>query len=193
MSKIRTFFAIDTPEPIRDRILEVQTSLRERDSDVRWESRDKFHITLKFLGAVEEATLHGILDKVANALAPVKTFRLDYQGLGCFPNTRYPRVIWLGCENRDGSLVHVQQTIEAIVEPFGYEKEKRPFHPHITLGRVKGTGGIPELVRLMQKTLFELQTTECQEILAMKSDLRPTGSVYSVLRRIPLQTSVSTS
>ncbi|MFQ5799589.1 MAG: RNA 2',3'-cyclic phosphodiesterase [Bacteroidota bacterium] len=186
MSKIRTFIAIDTPEPIKDKIFEVQNLLRESDADVRWESRDKFHITVKFLGGTEESILSEIIQNLSATLTPFKPFQLLYDGLGCFPNIRSPRVIWVGCENEDGTLLKIYQTIEDIVGPFGFEKESRRFHPHITLGRVKSPKRIQDLIRTMQSTTFDRQITECRELHVVKSDLRPTGSVYTVLHRIHL-------
>ncbi len=186
MPKIRTFIAIDTPEPIKDKIFEVQNLLRESHAEVRWESRDKFHITVKFLGGVEESILGDITQKLSTALTPFKPFQLVYDELGCFPNIRSPRVIWVGCENEDGTLLKIFQTIEDIVVPFGFEKESRRFHAHITLGRVKSPKRIQDLIRTIQSTTFDRQTTECRELHLVKSDLRPTGSVYTLLHRVVL-------
>ncbi len=187
MPKIRTFIAIDTPEPIKDEIVEVQTALKETQADVRWDNRDKFHITVKFLGGVEESILGEIVQKLSAAVTQYSYLGLAYKGLGCFPNFRNPRVIWIGCENEDGTLERVFQTIEDIVAPYGFEKETRRFHPHITLGRVRSPKRKQELIQIMHKITFGPKASQCRELLVMKSDLRPTGSVYTVLHRIPLE------
>ncbi len=168
-------------------MVEVQARLKEAFADVRWENRDKFHVTLKFLGGVEESTLQQIIERLSGALSPFSHTRLVYTGLGCFPNKRNPRVIWVGCENEEGVLLRVFQTIEEIVEPLGFEKEKRAFHPHVTLGRVRSPKRAQDLIEKMKSLTFEQQVAECREVLVMKSDLRPSGSVYTVLHRIPLR------
>jgi 2'-5' RNA ligase len=186
--KIRTFFAIDTPQQVKEKIEELQTIFREARADVKWESREKIHITLKFLGDVEENVLSAMSEKLSDALSSHKQFRLVYQKVGCFPNLKKPRIVWIGCENPDGGMVKVKEVVEQITVPYGFPTEARPFHPHLTIGRVKGEFHLKDLAAKIETVTFEPSEATVTEVLIMKSDLKPTGSVYTVLRRIPLVT-----
>jgi 2'-5' RNA ligase len=188
MNKIRTFFAVDTPPHIKVKMTEVQMILKESGADVKWESAEKFHITMKFLGDVFENVLAEATKKLTDELRSNKSFTVTYRGLGCFPNLKDPRVVWIGCENPDGELSKIKDRIEAVTIPYGYPSERREFSPHITLGRVKGHRGVKDMIDKLKGTQFTTEPTICDEILVMKSDLRPTGSVYTILNRIKLST-----
>ena len=187
MPTIRSFIAIDTPAEIKEKIEEVEEKLRATNADVRWETKEKFHITLKFLGNVEEEKLNSLAQRLGGRLITHSPFTITYEAVGCFPNLRHPRVIWVGTHDEDGSLKALAQTVEEIAAAHGFEREKRPFHPHITIGRVKGSKNLMELSSALESVTFDPQPSTVREILLMKSDLRPTGSVYTVFRRFPLK------
>lgn len=187
MPAFRSFIAIDTAPEVKAAIIEVEEKLRATDAEVRWESIEKFHITLKFLGNVDEAKLHSIENQLEEALDPFPAFTMTYQNVGCFPNQHHPRVVWIGAENEDGTLIRIQETIEGVSESFGFQREERQFHPHITIGRVKGARNLKALVSELGNTTFAPHSSLIKEILMMKSDLKPTGSVYTVLCRFPLK------
>ena len=187
MSAIRSFIAIDTLPEVKEEVAKLQEALRSTNAEVRWDSREKFHITLKFLGNVEEATLQSMASLLETELAAFSPFGLIYQGVGCFPNLHRPRVIWVGAHNEDSTLSRVFEKIEQIASSFGFPREERQFHPHITVGRVKGSKNIKALVSEIEVAKFPVQQSAINEIILMKSDLKPTGSVYTVLRRFPLK------
>lgn len=187
MPAIRSFIAIDSTPEVKEEIAKLQEILRVTNAEVRWESREKFHITLKFLGNVEEATLDSMASQLETELAAFSPFGLIYQGVGCFPNLHRPRVIWVGAQNEDSTLGRVYQKIEQITSSFGFPREERQFHSHITLGRVKGSRNIKALVSEIEVARFPVQQSAINEIILMKSDLKPTGSVYTVLRRFLLK------
>jgi len=186
MTKIRTFFAVDTPQHIKMKMSDVQLLLKESNADVKWEPSEKFHITIKFLGDVFENVLTEMTQKLSEALKGNKPFTLSYKDVGCFPNLKNPRVLWIGCENPDGELLNIKDKIENITAPYGFPTEERKFHPHITLGRVKSNRNIKDLVEKLKTAQFASDPVIADEILVMKSDLKPTGSVYTVLNRIKL-------
>lgn len=187
MPAIRSFIAIDTAPEVKAAIVEVEEKLRSTDAEVRWESIDKFHITLKFLGNVDEAKLHSLENQLEEALGPFSAFTMRYQGVGCFPNQHHPRVVWIGAENEDGILTRIQETIEGVSESFGFQREERQFHPHITIGRVKGSRNLKTLVAELGNASFAPHSSLIKEVLMMRSDLKPSGSVYAVLHRFPLK------
>jgi 2'-5' RNA ligase len=184
---IRSFIAIETPPEVKADIARVQEGLRTTNADVRWESIEKFHITLKFLGNVEEPRLNSLADRLQEALGVFASFNMTYQGVGCFPNQHHPRVVWIGAENEDGTLSRIQETIEEAAEQMGFQREERQFHPHITIGRVKRPKNLKALVSELGNASFNPHTVIIRDVLLMKSDLKPSGSVYSVLRTYQLK------
>jgi 2'-5' RNA ligase len=185
--RIRSFISLPASPSAQQRIAEVQMRLREEPADVRWESSEKLHITLRFLGDIEENDL----DELAHALGPqlrgLPSFRISYNALGTFPGPTHPRIIWIGIEEN----AHVLE-VERIVTGLCRERrlgrdEARAFHPHITLGRVKSSRGIGSLTATLKTITFEPIEDLCAGVHIMRSDLRPTGSRYTLMYSIPLQ------
>lgn len=183
---IRSFISFETPDEIRDRMFEFQSNLRESGADGRWEPKEKFHATIKFLGNVDENQLPTIISTIEQTVKQFNSFEITYLQLGCFPNLNRPRVIWIGCENRDGTLAILKNSLDDMLLQYGFEREEREFHPHVTLGRVKSGKGLNNLTPLLQSLTFEPSRFQCREILLMKSVLKPQGSVYSVLHKFLL-------
>jgi 2'-5' RNA ligase len=187
MPSIRTFIAIPTPVEVRQALTCIQTELKTADAAVKWEPPEKLHITLRFLGNVEESQLAILMTDCSNAICNLNSFSLIYGGLGCFPDARNPRIIWAGSRNDDGVLVEMKKAIDDTVARYGFERENRAFHPHITLARVKGRQNIPNLIKMLQSVTFEPHPVVIDEVYFMKSELRPTGSIYTKLQSIALQ------
>lgn len=183
---IRSFIAIGTPETIRHKMLELQSKLRESAADVQWEPQEKLHATIKFLGNVEEHLFQTIVSTAEHSIKEFQPFEIRYSQLGCFPNVNRPRVIWIGCENGDGTLAKLKEALDSALLPHGFEREDRKFHPHITLGRVKGLKNIKTLIPMLRSLTFDSYPFICKEILLMKSVLKQGGSEYSVLRKLML-------
>ncbi len=190
MAGIRTFIAFDTPDSIKKEMTQLQLELKKSNADVKWDTEDKFHATIKFLGNVEETILHQLITACESSLNHFLPFDISYQSLGSFPNKKHPRVIWIGCDDRDGALQQIKNALDTILLPFGFEIEQRPFRPHITLGRVKSFKGLNNLHPMLEKLNFERRDAVIQEILIMKSILKPQGSEYSILKAIPLKSKI---
>jgi len=158
----------------------------EERADVKWDSPDKFHITLKFLGNVPPDTIAELSDALTPLVSTVHSFKLVYDLLGAFPDLHHPRVIWVAARSNESlSLLH--REVELLCDRFKFEREERMFHPHITLGRVRGSGNLSRLTAKVKSITFEPVETDCSEVLLIKSDLRPTGSVYTTLKSFPLK------
>jgi len=185
MNDTRSFIALPSSSELRKILQEIQARLIEEKADVKWDSPEKFHITLKFLGGVDSERLSGLADALANVTSAATVFQLVYSEVGAFPDLLHPRVIWAGARATD-SLTSLQNHVEITCERFGFQKESRMFHPHITLGRVKGTTNLARLTAKVKSITFEPIETSCSEVLLIKSDLRPTGSVYTTLKSFPL-------
>ncbi len=187
MSVIRTFIAFDTPDKIRREMSMVQSQLKQSNADVKWESENKFHATIKFLGDVDESSLPSLLSSIESAVRKHSLFEISYQSVGAFPDIGHPKVVWIGCENPDGILKNIKNELDIKLQLLGFEIEKRGFHPHITLGRIKGDRGIKNLTSLLEKITFQPHSAKVSEVVVMKSVLRPEGSEYSVIQSIALQ------
>src|SRR5260221_5183553 len=181
MGSIRTFIAFDTPARVREAMMAVQEELAEPDADVRWESPEKSHTTIKFLGGVDESILPGVLETTRSVCGTFRPFEVTYEGVGAFPEGRHPKVIWTGCLNADGSLASLKSALDRALVPFGFPIEERAFRPHLTLGRVRSPRGLQYLTPKLEKLTFEPRKETISEILVMKSVLRPQGGEYTVL------------
>jgi 2'-5' RNA ligase len=188
MPKLRLFFALDTPGPIQSRIATVSRTLQESGADVKWEPATKLHCTVKFLGDTDQNLLDTIIEKSSAIASSTPALQVRYRGLGCFPSLRDPRVVWIGMEDIGGFLSSLQRALETSLADLGFEPERRTFHAHVTLGRVRGRRNLDHLIRLMKSLTLETEPASLTELLLMKSDLHPSGSVYTTLKAFPFST-----
>ena len=181
-SKLRTFIAICPPPPILAALGDLVAALARRwpQQSVRWVRPAGIHLTLRFLGeaaAEQVATLRAGLDQVAVQHAP---FELHLKSLGCFPNPRRPRVIWVGLEDLEERLRELQRAVEEQVRSLGWEPEERTFRPHLTLGRVRQRQRPPEATWVRQPPGLSFRA---EAIELIQSRLKPSGAEYTTLER----------
>ena len=186
MTRLRLFIAIDTPAEIKSQIGALRDRLASTGADVRWETDDKLHCTVKFLGDTSASLLEGISGILLRSGSATPPFVVRYSTVGCFPNFRDPRVVWIGMENGDGTLQNLYRSLEDALESLGFAREERKFHPHVTLGRVKSRRGIDNLLRTLETLTFDAGQVTLRQIELIKSELKPAGSVYTILKSIPL-------
>jgi len=189
---LRLFIAISIPEVVKGEIELARNELRSllQESRITWTKPEQFHLTLRFLGEVEAERISALSEamrEVGNGFARLK---LVAKGIGCFPNMRRPRVIWVGVGDEAGQLVQLQQRIQEATEPFTSEEAEKRFHGHVTLGRVKEIGRkeskmLAELAERMEARMFGEWHGDEVEIL--KSELTPEGARHSCIERIPLR------
>ncbi len=191
---IRTFIAIELDDATRRALGSVQSKLkRERAAQhVRWVAPDSIHITLKFLGDVDAEQMPALQRAVSDACTGTPPLTLTLAGVGAFPNTRRPNVVWVGASGQVDVITQLAKKIEEACTALGFAREERPFSPHLTLGRVKRDASpgdrqaVGEMVEKAQvSTVGEVHVTR---VSVMKSELRPTGSVYTRLHEIELKT-----
>lgn len=178
---MRLFIAIEVPEEIKERVYRAIEPVKALKADVRWVSSEGFHLTLKFLGEVDEKGLEEVKAALGGLSAiPQTTMRV--QGAGAFPGLKNPRVVWIGAEEPSGRLAAMQKELEDRLEAQGFPREDRPFHPHLTVGRVKSFKRTRELadgLGALKGLLFGEFPLE--EVVLFKSELKPTGAVYTKL------------
>ena len=184
---IRSFLAIELPKPILKKIEEVQGDLRSAHADVRWVSPEKIHLTLKFFGNIEESRIDPIFKSIEEPIRDTLPFSLEVRGVGAFPHLKNPRVIWIGLVDEGEVLTSFQKEIENQLGRIGFRPEDRPFHPHLTLGRMKSSRGKEELVgRIERHSEEEFGDIHVERVILFRSELRPSGPIYTPLRGLRL-------
>jgi RNA 2',3'-cyclic 3'-phosphodiesterase len=184
----RLFIAIDTPPTVRHAMTAARDDLRMVRSDVKWEPDDKLHCTLKFLGDTPAGKVPALITALGSLTRGTRPVTVAYGGVGVFPERGEPRIVWAGIRDASQELARLAAAIDALTATFGFEKERRPFQPHVTLGRVKGSRGIRELLGTLETVTFDCPPVQIQEVLLVSSELRPSGSVYTIAARCPLGT-----
>jgi 2'-5' RNA ligase len=184
---IRSFLAIELPKPVLRKIEEVQGDLRSAHAEVRWVVPEKIHLTLKFFGNIEESRIDLIFKSIEEPMRDTLPFSVRVRGAGAFPSLKNPRVIWMGLADGKEKLISLQKQVEDQLERIGFEPEDRPFQPHLTLGRMRSSRGKEELVKKMERyTEEEFGDFRVEKVVLFKSDLRPSGPIYTPVRDMKL-------
>lgn len=191
MKTVRSFIAIELSDEARSVLVDLQNRLKAvvPPKAVRWTAPRNIHLTLHFLGDVAVSEVEKVTEAVNAAASNCQSFMLTVAGLGCFPNSRRPRIIWAGVAGDTATLVRLQRDLGEKLKVIDFSPEARPFSAHLTIGRVRN--GIPrrhltqlaEALEQEQLSVGELVTLEVTEISLIKSELKPGGSVYTPLAR----------
>jgi 2'-5' RNA ligase len=185
---IRSFLAFDKPEVIKNIIEEVSGDLSKSDLDVRWVKTGSIHLTIVFFGSVPAEVLEAMERPLAETCSEFAPFSISLKGLGCFPHSRNPRVIWVGIEGDTDRMGRLRDRLQAQLVPFGIKEEKRPFRPHLTLGRFNSFRKTDRELEQYLEKYRALASPICSlgELVLFKSELRRGGSMYTKLRSWPL-------
>lgn len=185
---MRCFISIPLPEEIRKGMLVIQERLKVSRADVSWTRSEGVHLTLKFLGEVEEKVLPDIEDALGRAASYIKPFSLDLSGIGIFPDKRRPRVVWIGIKGDVESIIKLQGSVEKEFGKIGFPAEKRAFTPHITLGRIRSPRNVEGLLNLIEEEKdISIDGFEVLNVHLMRSQLRPAGAIYTELYSVTLK------
>lgn len=208
--RLRSFIAIHCPAEVKEALVQAQKELKQvlegrpqgssggrggkgAVLDVGWTRPEGIHLTLKFLGEVEESEVPRLAEVLRLAASPVASFPVTVEGVGVFPGLHAPRVLWVGIRS-EASLSELQRRIEQGLEGLGFGHESRPFRPHLTLGRFRPRGGPRGFLAArpaLEKWLAENEKRSCgrfqvRQVFLMKSDLKPGGAVYTSLAEAAL-------
>jgi 2'-5' RNA ligase len=186
--EIRSFLAFELPVDIKKTVKRVTGEIRDSGLDARWVKAENIHLTIVFLGNVKTEEIDSIGEKVRNVCPEYGSFDIALKGVGCFPNMRRPRVLWLGLDGDIERMSHFRDDLQRALKAFGIKEEKRPFKPHLTLGRFRSTRKMgSKLEELLSKyAALESPVESLNELYLFKSDLKPGGAVYTKLRSWPL-------
>jgi 2'-5' RNA ligase len=187
MARLRTFIGVDLGKPIRDRIVALQETLARTGVQVKWVEPENLHVTMLFLGEVEDRAVAEVCRIVQSCTANHPAFPMSVETVGCFPNARRPRVVWVGVGEGAQPLCTLHDELEIPLQDLGYRREERRYTPHITLGRVKSDRPAADLsAALSQKAGWKAGETVVKELLVMSSELTSQGPHYTVLSRAKL-------
>ena len=195
---LRAFIAVQLSDDLKRQIGSVQAELKREVSGsarggktvkIGWTQPDGIHLTLKFLGDIQEAQVDALREILSKAAASARPFTLEARGLGAFPNPRAPRVIWLGLHGKSEDMAELQR-LQAAVEDgaaaLGFAKEARAFTPHLTLARIRDrveAGALEPVLTVQQNRVVGGFTASSVDLI--KSELRPSGAVYTTLVEVP--------
>jgi 2'-5' RNA ligase len=188
---MRLFTAIELGDAVLERAAELLEILRRRagrsapHSKVTWVAADRMHLTLRFIGEVDEARGETIIAALRDRVA-LERFDVRWEGLGSFPPRGAPRVLWVGVAAGADSLRQVEEAVSARLEVLGIPREDRPYSPHLTLARVKEPAGL-KAAALFEGLDGALGKTRVEAITLFRSHLSPKGPTYVALERTPLQ------
>ena len=196
--EIRSFIAIKLPDELKRELGRLQARLKkEEPPGVKWVDPNGIHLTLKFLGDVEENWLSEITDAIKTAVQGTPPFNLVVKELGVFPNLKRVQVVWVGMSGEVDKLGQLQQRLESKLAPLGFAPETRPFVPHLTLARLRDQTSMAERERFGQvitKTKFEsAYPIKVETISLMKSELTREGAIYSLISSVGLEKPLSTT
>jgi 2'-5' RNA ligase len=185
---MRTFVAIDLDPEIKKGIILLIEKLDRFRANIKWIKPQGMHLTLKFTGEIPENKADDIQAALKDISLWHEGFHMKIVGTGRFPEgSRFPRVLWVGIEN-SSELIAMQKDLESRLEKLSIPREKRMFHPHLTLGRVKSAQNIaPVLKELSDHTNTRFGSMDVKKITFFRSILKPTGAEYSVLSEIKLK------
>jgi 2'-5' RNA ligase len=181
---VRTFVALELSERLKEGILALAEEFRARGIWASWAKRPTLHLTLKFLGDVEETELPEVVAAVERASSGVSTFDLETARLGAFPSPRRPRVLWLGVAPCD-ELFALHAALDEELAALGFQRERRRFHPHVTIGRMRDPRA-ESVQAMLDELVAPKETVAVEEVRVMRSTLRPEGALHELVEAIPL-------
>lgn len=179
---IRTFIALELPPSVISLLEKVQEDLKSMGLPAKWVRPENIHLTLKFIGNINPGDIDKIGGAMMDAVDDFAAITLVAGGVGVFPGIKRPRVIWVGLGGQVQLLFAMQRVLEDNLAALGFKEEKRPFKGHLTLGRFRQTVN-PNTIRQIMREHANLYSEEftARRIILFKSDLKPTGAVYSQL------------
>jgi len=179
---IRSFIAFDMDsESILKRITEVQNLISKTGADLKLVEPKNIHITVRFLGNITTPMVEKIYEEIKKV--QFTPFNVKIQGVGAFPNLRYPRVVWAGITEGADQLRSIFNQLEPRLRGLGFAPDHKGFSPHLTIARVKSGRNKAELAKcLTENSSYEFGVVNAACLRLKRSDLTPKGPIYSTLK-----------
>jgi len=187
---MRAFIAIGLPKEIKKSLADLQENLKTSGSDVKWVLPENIHLTLKFLGEIDDEEINQINPVLDDIAKDKKAFSISLSSLGAFPKISSPRVIWVGIKDGENQVQEIAQGLEQRLAKIGIPRETREFSTHITIGRVRSPLNRGKLTEALQGLKDSLTSENlffpANRITLFKSTLTPSGPVYEAIKEASL-------
>ena len=183
---MRAFIALELSNEIKNELARLQGELKKVGADIKWVKSQNIHLTLKFLGDIDEGKVEQIKKILDQISSQNKTFEISPFKLGAFPNIDNPRVVWAGIDKGCSNAEQIAQSVEDELSKIGFEKESRPFSAHFTLGRVKSGKNKAALKESFSSVEARPESCAINSITLFQSTLTPQGPIYSSLHKAKL-------
>lgn len=194
-NKWRVFVAIELPAAVRRKLVDHIDRLCSSIPDVRasWSREANLHLTLKFLGDIPVAKVEVFSQAAQRAASTTPPFEFIIAGCGAFPPKGQSRVLWIGIEDASGKLADLHRALEDECANAGFPREERPFHPHLTIARIRKPHDSRHLAAVHKEMGFEPEAVRASELAVIRSELSSGGSKHTVISRHSLLSTVKES
>ena len=195
MKNLRTFVAVEVSDAARRYAQSLMDELESKLTGVHWTRRENLHLTLKFLGDIPESEINGVCRAIRAAVAAQQPFEIQCAGLGAFPSDARPRTLWVGIRQGDERLRQLQGEIDGQLTSYGFAPERRRFHGHLTIGRIRQRIGLTadqvnQVCQLVDRERSaEGVFMELDQVVTFSSFVDSTGRVYQPIDHAELGTS----
>lgn len=181
---MRAFIALEVSDAIKETLARAESHLKYSGADVKWVNPDAIHLTLKFLGDITDNKAEEVRSALDSISLKAKSFELTVEGIGAFPGTGHPRVIWAGLEKGAVETVSLAGRIDEEMAMLGFTRESRPFSPHLTIGRVRSARNIGKLMEKFASVASSIAFSAAPQhkvssLILFQSTLTPHGSIYT--------------
>ena len=184
---MRLFIALELSDEIKQNCLALLGDLTSINSQTKWVELQNLHLTLKFLGEVNDGQLPLLINELRELSCNHQAFDLTFSGLGGFPTLNHPKIFWLKGEGGE-NLPALQKAVEKKINSLDFVPQDRPFSPHLTLGRVKGEKGLKEVIQKFKEKLdYSAGKLTIRKFALIESQLKPTGPIYQITERFSLR------
>ena len=188
MQTTRTFIAVEIDSPAREVMLRLLKQLASELNGVRWTQPDQLHLTLKFVGDIDNRSLPEVCNQMRAACAGVDAFSASLKGLGAFPKQKPPRVLWVGFEEGVEQLKLINQRLETLLAGVGVPSEGRSYAPHLTLGRInRGADQQQIATRMARDSESDFARFDVSDVLLIASVRERNRMLYETIDSVPLQ------
>ena len=178
---IRSFLAFELPPHIKKEVTGISGEVKKTGLKASWVKPGNIHLTLVFLGDINEENIPEIISGIDNVTGKYEPFNIALGGMGVFPDTKRPRVLWLGLKGEIERLASFRDDLQKPLKIFGIKQEKRSFKPHLTLGRFRKPVEEKSLLKRILDEYGDISgpNEKLNELILFKSVLNPGGSVYT--------------
>ncbi|MFH1045635.1 MAG: RNA 2',3'-cyclic phosphodiesterase [Candidatus Omnitrophota bacterium] len=186
METTRSFIALEISNPIQKELARLQQELQTANADIKWVKPTRIHLTLKFLGDVSPQLLTEVKTVISGLGLETPAFEIGIERLGAFPTSEHPRVIWVGIGQGKECSQRLAKNLEEKLQQLGFIPEKKPFQPHLTLGRVRSNHNRAQCTELLRNLSVAPIAMRADKLVLFKSTLTPDGAIYEPLHEVKL-------